>query len=226
MTQPVILRILGFSENASSHKEKIISAVGGFIGILVVILVSQLFVGGTNLVPSIGATAVLLFAAPHGQLAQPWNVAAGHVISAVIGVTCAIWIPDITLAAAAGVGIAIGVMHLMRCIHPPGGATALVAVVGGEQVRELCYQFVMMPVLINVLAILLVAWLFNGLFKGRHYPAFLHNKKAKSDQNKDVYAAIKHEDFVYALSEIDSFVDVTEEDLLKIYSLATGNKNR
>ncbi|HBS27122.1 MAG TPA: HPP family protein [Gammaproteobacteria bacterium] len=146
MAQPVILRIFGFSENGSSHKEKIISAVGGFIGILAVILVSQLFAGGTSLIPSIGATAVLLFAAPHGRLAQPWNVAAGHVTSAVIGVTCAIWIPDITLAAAAGVGIAIGVMHLMRCIHPPGGATALVAVVGGEQIREMGYQFVMMPV--------------------------------------------------------------------------------
>jgi CBS-domain-containing membrane protein len=174
-----------------------------------------------------GASAVLLFAVPHGQLSQPWAVLGGHVISAIIGVTCALVIANEILAASAAVGIAIGAMYYLGCIHPPGGATALSAVVGGETVHALGYQFVITPVLINVVIILVIAVAFNYLFSWRRYPVHLHKTKtARVEASGDIDTGeISHSDFVYALSQIDSFVDVNEEELLRIYKLAT-NRSR
>jgi CBS-domain-containing membrane protein len=101
---------------------------------------------------------------PHGQLAQPWAVLGGHVISAIIGVTCAQVIANEILAASAAVGLAVGAMYYLGCIHPPGGATALSAVVGGESVHALGYHFVITPVLMNVVVILVarrdITWRF------------------------------------------------------------------
>lgn len=221
---------LGVQFNATSHVERVVSTLGGFAGIFGVYFVSQYFLeaeAAALIVASMGATAVLVFAVPHGALAQPWNVFGGHLVSAVIGVTCANWIPDITLAAAASVGLAIGAMHYLKCIHPPGGATALTAVVGGTSVHALGYQFLLTPVLINVLVILAVAVLFNGLFHWRRYPAFITKIKHQVEVSQhDRRTPISHESFVYALSEIDTFVDITEEDLLEIYALATARDSR
>lgn len=226
MKKGIQVNHLGVQLNPISHVERVVSTLGGFLGIFAVYYVTQYFLGNESaalLVASMGASAVLLFAVPHGALAQPWNVFGGHIVSAIVGVTCAIWIADSVLAAAASVGLAIGVMHYLRCIHPPGGATALTAVVGGPAVHALGYQFVLTPVLINVLIILLVAVLFNALFHWRRYPVFLAEKKSEIDFPDDERRApISHEDFVRALREIDTFIDVTEEDLLKIYVLATG----
>jgi CBS domain-containing membrane protein len=218
---------LGIELTHVSHTERLVSALGGFAGIVSILLITGHFVGsaGALIVASMGASAVLLFAVPHGALAQPWPVFGGHLISAVIGVSCARVIPQPFLAASLAVGIAIGVMYYLRCIHPPGGATALSAVVGGASVHALGYQFVITPVLLNVLVILAVALLFNYPFAWRRYPATLAIRRALppgSAAAKAHYSPIAHEDLVYALSEIDSFVDISEDDLLRIYSLATG----
>jgi len=173
------------------------------------------------IVPSMGASAVLLFAAPHAPFSQPWNVVAGHLLSAVIGVACWQWIPQITLAASAAVGLAVGAMYFTRSLHPPGGATALAAVIGSEELHGLGFGYVFQPILVNVVVILLVAILFNGLFKWRRYPAHLLSKTKPASSDADEYAPINHEDFVYALSQIDTIVDASEDDLLKIYQLAT-----
>ena len=211
---------------AVGHFERVISTAGGFAGIYAVYFVTQYFIeaeAAVLIVASMGASAVLLFAVPHGALAQPWNVFGGHLVSAVVGVTCANWIPDIILASAVSVGIAIGAMHYLSCIHPPGGATAITAVIGGPAVHALGYEYVLTPVLINVLIILAIAVLFNSMFHWRRYPVFLTAKKSKVDLPAvERRTPISHEDFVRALREIDTFVDVTEEDLLKIYTLATG----
>jgi len=218
---------LGIELTHVSHTERLVSALGGFAGIVSILLLTQHFVGsaGALIVASMGASAVLLFAVPHGALAQPWPVFGGHLLSAVIGVTCARLIPQPMLAASLAVGIAIGVMYYLRCIHPPGGATALSAVVGGESVHALGYQFVITPVLLNVLVILAVALLFNYPFAWRRYPASLAVRRAAPPGRAAVkahYSPIAHEDMVYALSQIDSFVDISEDDLLRIYELATG----
>lgn len=220
-----LLHYLGVDLNPATHHEKIISAIGGCIGIFVVYTISAWFLGAEDavyIIPSMGASAVLLFSIPHSPFAQPWNLFGGHIISAGVGVACAQLIPIEIIAAAASVGLAIGAMYYTRCIHPPGGATALVAVIGSAQIHALGFEYVITPVLVNTVAILIVAVLFNYLFKWRRYPSYLTKKDKASTPSTDVYEPINHADLVYALSEIDSFIDVSEEDLLRIYKLATG----
>ena len=94
----------------------------------------------------------------------------GHLVSAIMGVTCVKLIPVPMLAAAIAVALAIGAMHYLRCLHPPGGATALGAVLGGDAMHQLGYQFVITPVMLNATTILLVALLFNAPFAWRRYP--------------------------------------------------------
>lgn len=215
---------IGLSDYKASYNEILISALGGFLGILGIFMISQLLFDHevtVMIVPSMGASAVLLFAAPHAPFSQPWNVMAGHILSAAIGVACWRWIPDLSVAASVGVGLAIGAMYFARCIHPPGGATALAAVIGSNELHELGFGYVFQPILLNIAAILLIAVLFNGLFKWRRYPAQQHIKTQPTSLEAGKYTPINHEDFVYALSQIDTIVDVTEDDLLKIYQLAT-----
>lgn len=218
-------RYLGIDLSPNTHHERIISAVGSCIGIFLVVTVSKWFVGVEALIyiiPSMGASAVLLFAAPHSPLAQPWNVFGGHLISAAVGVMCAQFIPVVSIAAPAAVGLAIAAMYYARCVHPPGGATALAAVIGGVHIHTLGFAYIITPVLVNTVTILVAAVLFNYLFEWRRYPSYLTLKNRKLAAPTDVYGAISHADLVYALSEIDSFIDVTEDDLLRIYQLATG----
>ncbi|HHJ15517.1 MAG TPA: hypothetical protein ENJ80_02355 [Gammaproteobacteria bacterium] len=221
----LLLRLLGIELSPVSHTERLLSALGGFLGIYGILQISTAFVSpgaAALIVASMGATAVLLFAVPHGPLSQPWPVIGGHLVSAVIGVTCAKLVPDTLLAAALAVGLAIGIMHYLRCIHPPGGASALAAVVGGESVHALGFQFVITPVLLNVLVIVTIALLFNSPFAWRRYPAGLKKKPPPADEPQSPQrASISHEDLVYALHEVDSFIDISEQDLLAIYELAT-----
>ena len=158
------------------HIEKWLSALGGMVSLLGILLISQLSLnmqGASVLVASMGASAVLLFAVPHGALSQPWPVLGGHLVSALIGVSCAKFIPLPMFAAALAVALAIGAMHYLNCIHPPGGATALSAVIGGDAIHQLGFQYVLTPVLLNVLIVLIVAILFNYPFHWRRYPLAL-----------------------------------------------------
>lgn len=210
---------IGVELNPSSYAEKAISGAGGFLAIFMIFQISYLVLGNDAylIVASMGAATVLLFAVPHGPLSQPWPLFGGNLISACIGVASAQLIPDLFTAGAVAVGTAITVMYFLKCIHPPGGATALSAVVGGEAVHSLGYMYVITPVLLNVLVIFLVAVSFNWLFKWRRYPAGLAKKTSPDAGNK---AFISHEGVEYALRKIDSFIDVSEEDLNQIYRLA------
>jgi CBS-domain-containing membrane protein len=164
----------GIGNERVAHVEKWLSTIGGLVGILCVVSISQSqlgLAGSASIIASMGSSAVLLFAAPHGPLSQPWSVFGGHLVSAVVGVTCVTLIPAPMLAAAVAVALAIGAMHYLRCIHPPGGATALGAVVGGDAVHQLGFQFVVTPVMLNAATILVVAMLFNAPFAWRRYPA-------------------------------------------------------
>ncbi len=224
MNRSDFLDIIGFSRHKTVYKEKIISGIGGFIGIFAIFMTSQWLLDpqvAVFIVPSMGASAVLLFAAPHVPFSQPWNVFAGHLVSALVGVACWQIIPNYVIAASASVGIAISIMYLLRCTHPPGGATALAAVIGSDKLHNLGYSYEIAPILLNTITILFVAIAFNALFKWRRYPAKLFSQKKKEPLSRP---AIKHEDFVYALSHIDTFVDISEEDLVKIYELAAKRK--
>lgn len=218
------LSLISFSRHKINYREKLISTVGGFLGIFAIFMTSYWLLDPETavlIVPSMGASAVLLFAAPHAPFSQPWNVIGGHAFSAAIGVACWKLIPDYTIAASASVGLAIGIMYLTRCIHPPGGATALAAVIGSEKLHNLGYSYELQPILLNAVTILLVAIMFNGLFKWRRYPASLQMSQQIAAPAIVEYEPINHEDFVYALSHIETYVDISEADLLEIYNLAT-----
>ena len=211
--------------DTTGHAEKFISAAGGFVGILLTMWISLKYLGAQGaamLVASMGASAVLLFAAPHSPLSQPWNLWGGHFVSALIGVSCALTIANPLLSAPLAVGLAIGTMHYLRCIHPPGGATALTAVAGGTSVHDLGYHFVLTPVLLNVFILLITAVVVNFVFPWRRYPASLMKLSAElKPAKKHAPGKLHHDDFEYALREIGSFVDISEEDLTRIYELAS-----
>ncbi|MBT3787185.1 MAG: hypothetical protein HN725_08625 [Alphaproteobacteria bacterium] len=210
-----------------SLAERSISIAGGFVGILFVMMISSAFIGSTSVVfvvASMGASAVLLFAAPHSTFSQPWPLLGGHLVSALIGVACAKFIPDPLFAAAFAVAVAIGAMHFLKCIHPPGGATALVAVIGGDAIQSMGFEFVLYPVLINALIILTVAVVFNFPFSWRKYPASRIHTPTAPQNPEDAYSDITHAEFVVALSKIDSVIDVSEHDLIQIYDLVTKSK--
>jgi CBS domain-containing membrane protein len=222
-----LAKYLGIEPSQVSHTERLVSTLGGTLVIACIFIITRATLGPTGtllIVPSMGASAVLLFAVPHGALSQPWNVFGGHIISAIIGVSCALVIPGEIVAGSLAVGLSIGAMHYSRCIHPPGGATALAAVIGGETTHALGYQFVFTPIMINVLVMLAVAVAFNYLFTWRRYPAWLADKATppESEATRVSERAIEHSDLVAALSQIDSIIDVSEQDLLRIYHLATG----
>ena len=115
-------------------------------------------------------------------------------------------------------------MYYTRCIHPPGGVTALAAVISGQNIHALSYQYILTPIAIYTATILLVVLFCNALFHWRRYPAFLLSKETEKDYTNSENAPVDHADFVYALSQMDTFIDVTEDDLLKIYQLATGRE--
>ena len=127
----------------------------------------------TLLIGSFGATAVLLYAAIASPLAQPRNLVGGHIISGLIGVACHQLFGDITwLAASMGVSLAIVAMLATKTLHPPAGATALIAVMGGEKIHQLGYLFAILPVGVGVMILLAVALLFNNIPRNRRYPEF------------------------------------------------------
>ena len=123
------------------------------------------------LIGSFGASSVLIYGAVYSPLAQPRNLVGGHVVSALVGVTVGKIIPDIIwLTAPLAVALSIVAMQVTRSLHPPGGATALIAVSGGEQIAEIGYMFVFSPVFTGALILFCIALIFNNITEDRHYP--------------------------------------------------------
>lgn len=152
--------------------ERLRSCAGAALGILVTGLLSAWVLdaqGAAWLIAPMGASAVLLFAVPASPLAQPWSIMGGNVVAALVGVSCARLIPLPVAAAAAAIFFAIGLMFLLRCIHPPSGAVALTAVLGGPAVHAAGFGFVFAPVALNSVLMLGMALLFNNA-TGRRYP--------------------------------------------------------
>ena len=152
------------------------SWIGSFIGISAVALLHYRLVdknGLLMLIGSFGASAVLIYGAIRSPLAQPRNLLGGHILSAFIGVTASQWLGGQTwLAAAVAVSTSIALMHLTKTLHPPGGATALIAVIGGDSVHNLGYFYVLMPAALGAGVMLIVALLVNNIPKTRRYPEF------------------------------------------------------
>ncbi len=206
---------------AATPREKTLGGVGAFVGML------GLVGGSAYLAPqhlvfvvaSMGASAVLFFAASHSPLAQPWAFIGGHFLSAFVGVTCFKLIPYPPVAAATAVSVAIVAMHFTHCLHPPGGATALVAVMGGDAVHQLGYGYLLVPVGLNVVLFLTLALLVNNLIPGRRYPAAAAAKPVLPPDPL-LRLGVNRADLEAALGDMGAFIDVSESDLEQIYSKA------
>lgn len=221
-------RFLGIEVEQISFAEKFVSTLGGVVSLLGIYLVSKALVsnslvgepGALIIATSMGASTVLLFAVPHGRLSQPWSLIGGHCASALIGVTCYKWIPDPMFAAGIAVGLSIGAMHILGCIHPPGGATALAAILGGSEIQALGYGYVLIPVLLNVATIFFVAVAFNYFFPWRRYPTSLMRfTNIPVHQTTNSSSLIEKRFIEQAMQDMDTIVDFTTDDLQRLIGL-------
>ncbi|MBM9518798.1 HPP family protein [Desulforhopalus vacuolatus] len=150
------------------------SWIGSFLGLGAVSLIHYKILEETGLmmiIGSFGASAVLIYGAVRSPLAQPRNLLGGHILSAIVGVSAFQWLGGQPwLAASIAVSTSIAVMHLTKTLHPPGGATALIAVIGGDGVHNLGYLYVVMPVALGAITMLAVALIINNIPKNRKYP--------------------------------------------------------
>lgn len=214
-----LLRLIVPETMPVSYRERIRSASGALIGIFITGFIGHVTVGNSAALPALiapmGASAVLLFAVPSSPLAQPWSILCGNILSAVVGVTVAMLVTDPFVAAALAISIAIAAMMALRCLHPPSGAVALTAVLGGPAIHQLGYGFVLWPVAGNSLALLAVAVIFNNL-SGRRYPHAMR-AKAAAHGTKDP-APIERIGFSSAdlddvLKDFDQVLDIDRDDL-------------
>lgn len=152
------------------------SWLGAFLGIGLVAYINETLMEPADLIlliASLGASAVLIYGAIKSPLAQPRNLVGGHLICAFIGVTAyKLLTPYPWLAAAGAVATSIAVMHATKTLHPPGGATALIYIMGSPKIHNLGYLYVLLPVGAGVAIMLLVALVVNNLSPRRHYPEF------------------------------------------------------
>ncbi|MBB3910982.1 HPP family protein [Sphingomonas desiccabilis] len=191
--------------------DRLFACLGAVFGIALTGAISVWFLGDMGslplLVAPMGAAAVLVFVVPASPLAQPWSVVGGNIVSALVGVTAARFIPVPHLAAGVAVGGAILAMSLLRCLHPPGGAAALTAVVGGPVVVTAGYGFALVPVGLNAVLLMLAGVAFHRL-SGHSYP---HRPVPVAPAAADT---VPHpEDLDRALEDLGETFDVTREDL-------------
>jgi CBS domain-containing membrane protein len=170
-----VSRYVIYKETLVDVKEHFWSFIGSFIGIGLIALFHSKVINSNDaifLIGSFGASSVLVYGAIQSPLAQPRNLVGGHLISAFIGVTVHQLIPDpIWISAPLAVSLSIVFMQITKTMHPPGGATALLGVIGSEKIKGLGYLYVLSPVLTGVTILLFVALLFNNVTKNRKYPS-------------------------------------------------------
>lgn len=211
------------------RREMLLSVIGAFLAILLLGAEIRLITDHTALtvmiLASMGASTCLLFAIPHSPLAQPWPVFGGHVISALIGVACAVLIPGPAIATAAAVALAIAGMYYLRCIHPPAAGTAMLAVIGNTVIHGLGWRFAAV-VALNAGTLLLAALVINNLIPGRRYP-LRHTHHPHHRQFSPVKGPqLTEKDFGWALDQMDGVIAVSEEDLVDLYEFAVEHASK
>lgn len=196
------------------------AAVGTGLGLLFVGLLSRLAVDSGPaalpwLVAPLGASAVLVFAVPASPLAQPWAVVGGNTVSALIGIACATWIADPAWAGAVAVATAIGVMFALRCLHPPGGAMALMVALAGVQ----NFEFAWYPAFVNSVLMVAAGIAYNTATR-RRYP---HVQSAPQPRPAvDSVSRFSSADLDAVLARYDQVLDVSRDDLEALLHAAEG----
>lgn len=209
------------------------AVIGVLLGMLLTGFLSRLALGASPAAPlliaSIGASAVLAFAAPASPLAQPWSLFGGNVVSALVGVTCAIFIPAPLLAGPLAVAAALIAMLLLRCLHPPSAAVALTAVMGDAAVHSLGYAFVLWPVGLNSVLLLAVAAAYNNV-TGHPYPHVPAAPAPNTHKTRDALpsqrAGVTPDDVQAAMKARGEFLSVMPADITDVVRLAEAEAFR
>lgn len=205
---PSPLRAFWPAPVAVDARERWRAAAGAGLGIVFTALVSRWLAGEAGgalwMAAPMGASAVLVFCMPASPVAQPWAVVGGNVLSALMGVACARWVGEPAAAAALAVALAIALMFASRCLHPPGGAMALLAVL----TEATHFELAAFPVLLNSLLLVLAGIAYNSL-TGRRYPHTQQPAAAPPSGGARFSAA----DLDAALAHYNQVLDVPRDDL-------------
>lgn len=221
--------LIDYESMRAGMLEKLFSSMTACLSILVLLLfVEHIDLGlpfRMLVLASMGASAFLLFVAPHSPMAQPWPVLGGHILSAFIGIACVKAIPNAAIAAALAVLLSIFVMYVLHCLHPPSAATAMIAVLGGTEVHTIGWQFCYEVVAVNAGLMVVLAIILNNLVPGRRYPMrhthhVHHAQFVQSKNNHRQHPELNEEDFKWAVSQMDGLIDISTEDLIDIYEFA------
>jgi CBS domain-containing membrane protein len=195
--------------NTVDARERMRAVAGAAIGLLLTGLLCRWMAPLTGhsiwLIAPMGASAVLVFAVPASPLAQPWSVLVGNTLSTLVGIACVRWIPDTAWAAAAGVGLAIGLMFATRSLHPPGGAAALLAVL----THTTDFSAAFFPAFANSLLLVLAGVAYNSL-TGRRYP---HVQLARPPSAEAGEARFSQADIDAVLARYNQVLDISRDDL-------------
>ncbi|CAN7228351.1 HPP family protein [Duganella sp. LjRoot269] len=213
------------SPSTASRREQLRAAGGALFGLLLTALIGlYLFPGGSIfLVAPIGASSVLLFALPASPLAQPWSAIGGNVVSGLMGVICMRCFGEVLpvpLLCALAASTAIAAMFALRCLHPPGGAVALTAVIGGPAIHAAGFAFPLVTVLADTTLLAVMAILYNNL-TGRRYPHAQQgahpNPHATRDAVPTVRLGFKPEDLDAVLQQYNQVLDISRDDLESLF---------
>jgi CBS-domain-containing membrane protein len=216
-----IQRILGI-QSPVLQSERMVSSIGGLVAIICVYYLSMWLLSARDtlvVLPSVAASTVLLFAVPHGQLSTPWALFGGHLLSAASGVATFQWLGGGFIPAAVALSCAIFLMLAARCLHPPGGATALAFVAGSPDLQNLGWSFLITPTLLNCGLLFSIAVLFNLPFSWRRYPQSLMRYEALPSAG-DTASIIQARHIQEAIARTEVVVDISEDNIKRIIDLA------
>ena len=198
-------------------RERLRVTVGIGLGILLAALLARWWTHGSTgpqpwMVASLGASAVLVFATPSSPLSQPWPVLAGSTLSVLVGLACALLVPYPAVAAALAVALSVAIMVPLRCLHPPGAAVALFAVLSHEH----GVQLAALPIFVNAFILLLFGVAYNTL-TGRSYP---HRQRPMPSTPASSPSRFISSDLDAALAHYNGVLDISRADLEGLLHLA------
>ena len=215
------------AQSRLSPREQVLAALAAGLTIALNAWLSRLLLPGefhSFLAASMGASTILALVVYHSPFSQPWAILGGHFVSVASGLLAHALVSDLVWACALAMSLAVVLQLNLRCLHPPGGGTALLPVLGGAAIQSEGLAFAGV-VLLNAVVLVLAALFFNNLMPGRRYPLafFPAHPAPHSPSASPRFTSAELRD---ALNDLDEIVDVTPDDMNTIFELALSRKRR
>lgn len=217
------------SHSPASHQRwphRIKTMIAVFITLLSMSLLTEWITPGMDknlLVASIGASTILVYILYTSPVSQPYALIMGNTMAAAIGVGCAYLPFDFYISAALCLTLCFFMMFVFNCIHPPAGATALMPVILGYDVVH-GVNFIVFPVLTNVVILIFMAIILHRFWLKTEYPAKPLARKDIAHKREELSPlsrfGIEQLDLKSALKEYDAYLNISEKDLALVYRFA------